>query len=131
MNEADNLELYEKREHELLEELGKLQPNDPNRKPIVQELNTIASIKATYNQNELTRLNNNARNDIEEQKLIIEQEKIRNDKRRTIAMWVQAIFSGGLGLYAVNKSYHMDEHGYPYKDLKQKGLKLIDQIKGR
>lgn len=127
----DNLELYEEREHEILEELGKMTPTDPNRKPLIQELNTIAGIRVNYDQTEQTRLNNNARNDIDEQKLIVELEKVKNDKRKNIALWIQAIFSGALGVYAVNKSYHMDEKGYPYKDMKQSGLKLIERIKGR
>ena len=127
----NNLELYEKREHEILEQLGKMEMSDPNRKNLVQELNTLSSIRNNYDQTELTRLNNNARNDIEEAKLAIEEEKVKNDKERTKAMWFQAALSFLGGAALTMKSYHMDTKGYPYKDLKQFAMRQIEKIKGR
>lgn len=129
--EENNLELYEKREHEVLEQLGKMEMSDPNRKNLVQELNTLSSIRNNYDQTELTRLNNNARNDIEEAKLAIEEEKVKNDKERTKAMWFQAALSFLGGAALTMKSYHMDTKGYPYKDLKQFAMRQIEKIKGR
>lgn len=128
IDENDNLSLYEARENELLLELGKLKMDDPKRGPILKELDTIASIRQSYETNEQTRLNNNARNDIEEQKLVIEQKKLENDARRTnMTGWqtglyvFTAFFSGFM-------SYHMDETKQIFKWMdrqKDEFLKLI------
>lgn len=121
----DNLDLYEEREHEVLEQLGRMNMDDANRKALVSELTALSSIRNSYEQTEQTRLNNNARNDIEEQKLVIEEEKVKNDKKRTIAMWVQTFLSVGVGGYLTFKSYNMDEHGYPFKELKEFARGLV------
>ena len=97
--EEDNLELYEKREHEVLERLGMTEFDDQNRKALVNELNVLSSIRNTYEQTDQTRLNNNAKISIDEAKLVIEQEKIRNDKERTKMMLLQAILSFGGGAF--------------------------------
>lgn len=121
----DNLDLYEEREHEVLEQLGRMSMDDANRKALVSELTALSSIRNSYEQTEQTRLNNNARNDIEEQKLVIEEEKVKNDKKRTIAMWVQTFLSVGVGGYLTFKSYNMDEKGYPFKELKEFARGLV------
>lgn len=121
----DNLELYKEREREDLEKLGRMTIEDPNRKGVVAELTSLSSILNSYEQTDQTRLNNNARNDIEEQKLVIENEKVKNDKKRTTAMWVQTFLSVGVGSYLTFKSYKMDEHGYPFKDLKEFARGLV------
>ena len=129
--EEDNLELYEKREHEVLERLGMTEFDDQNRKALVNELNVLSSIRNTYEQTDQTRLNNNAKISIDEAKLVIEQEKIRNDKERTKMMLLQAILSFGGGAFLTWKSYHMDENGYSYKDLKNFAMRQIDRIRGK
>lgn len=130
-NEKDNLELYEDREHELLEKLGRMESDDPNYGKVVGYLDTVSKIRVNYETSEQTRLNNNARNSIEEEKLIIEHAKIQSDKDRTKAMWIQALLSFVGGAALTMKSYHMDESGYPYKDLKVFGMKLIERVRGR
>ena len=129
MEEKDNLELYEEREHEILDALGRMEISDPNRKNLIQELNTISTIRNNYDQTELTRLNNNARNDIEEAKLAVEEKKVKNDKERTIVTAIQSGISVGLGTYLIHKSYHMDIKGYPFKDMKNYAMDLIRKVK--
>ena len=131
MGEESNLDLYEKREHEVLERLGRMEQNDPERKSAVNELTALSSIRVSYEQTEQARLNNNARNDIDEERLKIEQAKLENDRERNKAMWIQALLSFLAGTALTMKSYHMDEKGYPYKDLKIQGMKLIDRVRGR
>lgn len=129
MNE--NEEMYEVREKEILEELGRLKMDDPARKQLINELDTLSSIRVNYSQAEQNRLNNNARNDIDEARLIIEEEKVKNDKKRNIAMLIQTISSLALGSFLYAKSYHMDEDKWAYKDLKNYSLRLIEKIKGK
>lgn len=129
--DENNLDLYEKREHEVLERLGKTEHDDPNRKNLVNELTALSSIRVSYEQTEQTRLNNNARNDIDEEKLRIEQGKLENEKERNKTIMLQSLLSLLVGVGLTMKSYHMDERGYPYKDLKVQGMKLIDRLRGR
>ncbi len=129
--DENNLDLYEKREHEVLEQLGRTEHDDPNRKNLVNELTALSSIRVSYEQTEQTRLNNNARNDIDEEKLRIEQGKLENEKERNKALVAQSLLSLLVGIGLTMKSYHMDERGYPYKDLKVQGMKLIDRMRGR
>ena len=129
--DESNLDLYEKREHEVLERLGQTEHDDPNRKNLVNELTALSSIRVSYEQTEQTRLNNNARNDIDEEKLRIEQAKLENERDRNKAIWIQALLSFFAGTALTMKSYHMDEKGHPYNDLKVQGMKLIERMRGR
>lgn len=129
MNGQDNLELYEERERELLERLGRMSADDPNRKSVVQELNTLSSIQVNYQQTELTRLNNNAKNDIDEERLRVEAEKVKNDKTRNWTTVGVSFFSMLLGYLTIHKSYHMDDEGYSFKDLKKYGQDLITRFR--
>ena len=126
MTELDNLELYEEREREILERLGQMSMNDPERKSLTQELNVVSSIIVNYKQTELTRLNNNARNDIDEARLVIEGEKVQNDKTRNKIMVGGSILSVLAGWWLHGKSYHMDEKGYPFKEMKQFSKDMVD-----
>ncbi len=131
MDEKSNQELYEEREHEILEKLGRMEPDDPNRKALVSELSALSSIRVSYEQTEQTRLNNNRKNDIDEDRLRIEQAKLQNDQERNKTLLLQFLLSLAVGTGLTFKSYHMDEKGYPYKDLKIRGMNLIDKIRGK
>jgi len=129
--EMSTMELLEKREHEAYEELGKLNYGDENRGKVLNELKTLASIRNDYDQTELSRLNNIAKNDIEDRKLDVESEKIKNDKRR---MWSEVgkavlYFVGGFG--SMFSSYMMSEWFQRDTQLHRFGEKLHDQITKR
>lgn len=125
----DNQKLYELRENEILEQLGKMEETDPNRKPLVNELESYARIRTSYEANELNRLSKNAENDINEARLVLESEKLKNEKLRNKIITIQSLLSMGLGGFLYYKSYHMDEKGLPYKDLKRQGLTFIDEVR--
>ena len=129
IDEKDNMDLYEEREHELLDQLGRMEMNDPNRDKVERELDTLAKIRAKYLELEQNRLNNNAKNDIEEAKLLVEKSKLENEKRRNrTTLWatfLTTLFTTGFGYSAIMKSYHMDEEFWPHKDLKVFGQSLI------
>ena len=129
INEKDNMDLYEEREHELLDQLGRMEISDPNRDKVEKELDTLAKIRSKYLELEQNRLNNNAKNDIEEAKLLVEKSKLENEKRRNrTTLWatfITTLFTTGIGYSAIMKSYHMDEEFWPHKDLKVFGQSLI------
>jgi hypothetical protein len=125
----DNLELYEIREKEILEELGRLNMDDPKREKLWKELDTNARIRKAYSDSEQERLNNNAKNDIEEAKLVIEEKKLENDKNRTKTSVIQTILYilAGVGSYCA--SYHMEETKQVFRDAKDWGKGLINQAR--
>lgn len=101
-------ELMEEREKEIYVELGKLKFDDPKRQKLMAEAKSLADIKNAYETTENNRLNNNARNDIEEQKLVIEEAKLRNDKRR-IGVDIARIIVYTIAGFGLNvASYTMD-----------------------
>ena len=129
MPTKDNLELYEEREREILEELGRREMTDTSRERLVKELDTIAKIKSTYEQNDQNRLNNYAKNEIEETRMEIEKAKVEVDKGKVVAGIITGLtsFFGGCGMFWL--SYHMDETQWAFKDMKNFGMKCVDGVK--
>ena len=124
----DNLELYEEREKELLVELGKLNPDDPKRVPIVKELETIAKIRSTYQENEERRLNNNAVNDINEQRLIIDQQKAENERKKNNLTAIQTGLYVGAGVGSYIASYYMEDIRVGFRSAIDWGKAFINKI---
>ncbi len=127
MEEKDNLELYEEGERKILEEYNKLDPDDPKRTELLKQLTGISAIRNNYEQTEQNRLNNNARNDIEEQKLVIQEEQAKNDKLKILVWGGLTLLGYGLGHYDQIKSYHMEEKGFAFKGLKNYGERLQEK----
>lgn len=126
--ELSTMELLEQREKEVYEELGRLDMNDPKRGPLLNEAKTLAGIRVAYEETEQTRLNNNAKNDIEEEKLVIESEKLKNDKARMkldfgkAAMYLFGGFASGLS------SYMLEGWFQEYKPLKRFQERVHDLV---
>lgn len=80
--ENDVRDLSEARLKEAYEELGKLNYSDDQRRKVLDEVKILADIDSQMAQNEEQRLNNNAKNSIEEEKLVIEKMKLENDRAR-------------------------------------------------
>ena len=107
--DKDIVGLTEERMKELLEQLGKLPIGDPARVKIVEELNDYSRIVDDYEGRDLKRLDNNAKNDIEEarleidaQKIILEKSRIRTERFKVFAYILSGIGTGML-------SYNMDK----------------------
>ena len=126
MNE-DNLDLYEKREHEVLEELGKMGLTDPHRKDLTAELNTYSTIRNAYEKSEQNRLENNAKNDVKEEMLKIQADKAKTERQKVILGAVQFVAGIAIGGAFQWKSYHMDEKGFAFKGLKNFGEKITER----
>ena len=127
MEGKDNLELYEEGERKILEEYNSLDPNDPKRGDLLKQLTGISAIRNNYEQTEQNRLNNNARNDIEEQKLVIQEVQTKNEFTKTLVWGGPTLFGYCLGHYGQIKSYHMEEKGFAFKGLKAYGERLQDK----
>lgn len=100
MDEVMNTnDLREKQIHDAYVELGRLKYDDPNRGKVLSEIKSLEEIKRDEENAETTRLNNNARNDIEEQKLDVERERCSIEKRKIRSAWGQiaAYFIAGFG----------------------------------
>lgn len=108
-DDKDIVGLTEERMKELLEQLGKMPIGDPAREKIVEELNDYSRIVDDYEGRDLKRLDNNAKNDIEEarleidaQKIILEKSRIRTERFKVFAYILSGIGTGML-------SYNMDK----------------------
>ena len=104
----DNLELYEEREKELLEKLERYEIDDPKRKSIINELEVLSRIRNSYEQTEQTRLNNNRQNDIKEEQLVIDAQKVENERKKTKSTWGQAGMYLGGSIFLTGLSYFLD-----------------------
>ena len=125
-NMKDNLELLEERQRELLELLGRMEIDDPKRSKVQEELNLISKIIVEMKSQEETRLNNNARISIDEERVKIEQEKLENDRQWK---WVTVGTSVGgaiLGAGMQWLSYHIEDTSYAYKGLKAFGERTTE-----
>lgn len=126
--EMSAMELLEARETEAYEELGKLAFDDPARGKILNEIRTYSDIRIANEQTEQNRLNNNSKNDIEEQRVAIEAQKVQNDRVRMNTELAKAgLFLLG-GLSSTFLSYSMEEWFQKFTPLQRFGEKLHDFI---
>ncbi len=130
MNEKDNIELYDEIERDLQDKLMRMDPGDPNRKPLMDELKGVSSIIISYRDAEQRRLDSYAKNENDEAKIAIEHQRYESDKKRG---WISLIISamtpivgGGIGYWINKKSYQMEEKEYAYKPLKDFGKRLTE-----
>lgn len=123
--------LYEKREKEILLELGKMKPEDANYQKLLNQAKTYAEIRNADETSELTRINNNAKNELEEARINIDVKKTKNETAR---IWVDlsriaaAIYTS---IKAPFVSYQMEEHYNSYKKMEQSMSRLSDNLLGR
>lgn len=127
-NEMSTLDLLEQREREGYEELGRLKYDDPLRGKVLNEVKTYSDIRIAFESQEQTRLNNNAKNDIEEQKLVIESEKIRNEKKRIGADVGKAVLYFVGGFSSMVGSYMLGEWFQKDSSMHRFGERLYDMI---
>lgn len=121
-------ELLEKRKKEMLIALGKLKDDDPNRQKMVAEIKAYSEIQNADETLEQSRVNNNAKNELEEQRLVIDEMKAKNEARRIkvdigkICAAVIIGFGGNL------MSYNMDTVQNAYKECKLWAQKQYDKL---
>lgn len=126
--EFDNVEELDKLIHDAHEELKKLSFDDQNRTKVLTEIKTLTELRSTIEENENKRLNNNAQNDIREQRLRIDDEKNQVElKRVKTERWkIVLYFLAGLG--APLGGYFLDPWLNSNKQLDRFGERLREMI---
>ena len=123
--------LYEKREKEILLELGKMKPEDANYQKLLNQAKTYAEIRNADETADLTRINNNAKNELEEARISIDVKKTKNESAR---IWVDLGRIAAAVYTSIRTpfiAYHMEEYSNPYKKMEQSMTKLKDDLMGR
>lgn len=123
--------LYEKREKEVLLELGKTKPEDANYQKLLNQAKIYAEIRNADETADLTRINNNAKNELEEARIAIDVKKTKNETAR---IWVD-LGRIAAAIYTSIKtpfiSYQMEENLNSYKKMEQSMSRLSDNLLGR
>lgn len=76
----DHIDELNKRINELLEELGNMKPGDPKRKDLVEELTSLSRILLEAEKRDADRINSYTQNDINQQRIEIDEERIKTDR---------------------------------------------------
>ena len=129
MGTENTRELIETRLKEACVELGKMEPHDPKRKEVLAEIDTLNKSLMSYDQTENDRLATNAKNDLDQQRINVEIEKVRNDGRKIKLGWGQVIIGVLAGLGINTWSYLMAEYAQPDKPMQKFGEKMYEFMK--
>lgn len=128
--EDDILEKLRKRADELLVELGKTQMGSPAYKSISEDLERVYKMIADLEKRDQDRLNSNARNEIEELKVGIEERELEVRRHAQNVSLIQAgiysLTTVGLGVY----SYMANKTGMADRTLKDTAQKMLDMVRG-
>lgn len=90
----DSLEKIEKRRSELLDELEKTKPGDPNFKYITDNIKTLTESEVAILKEDNTRLNNNECNDINRMKVEVEHNRVKVEKLKVEAGLLSDVIDG-------------------------------------
>lgn len=97
-----------KRIDEVLKELGEMKFEDPKRKDLVEELTSLSRISLEAEKRDADRINSYTQNDINQQRIEIDEERIKmdraNSKRELFGRIIQAVLSvgGSIGLALIS-----------------------------
>lgn len=126
--EISTRDLMEQNLRKANEELSRIDPSDAaKRKAKTEEITALTTALNSMDQTEQNRLNNNAKNSIEEDKLRIEAERVENDKKRIKLGWGQ-LGIGILGGFLLKTwAYMLSEHFQEDRPMGQFSDKLYDK----
>ena len=105
----DIMDKIEKRMDEILDELGKLKPTDPEYKKLIDELSALMTMKADQEVRDQNKYDSNYKHELEEERLKVENAKVEATKQgnrlNVVAGGIASLTTIGLGLlsYAGNK----------------------------
>lgn len=116
--------------NEILDDLGKTKMDDPSYGNKVKNLETLSKIKADQETRDQTRMNNNARNDIEEVKVRLEEEKLKVQKQGQVLSGFQTFGYAGLACLFAKISYKGDLTGLANRPIMDMGKNLFNAAKG-
>jgi hypothetical protein len=114
----DTIEKLEKRENELLDLLGRSQIGSEDYQKTTELLRKIAELKDMELKTEHARLNNNARNDIDQQKVEVDMKRVAVESAKVKSGYASEFFDlAKLGLFGYI-TYHGEQVSYGIKELK-------------
>lgn len=123
--ETDTRDLLKKRINEGLEELENLDDAAERRKKI-DEIKTLSDVDIAYEKSENDRHNNNWKNELDEQRLLIDEKKLKTDRARVGVDVGKTIFFGLLGISSSIGSYFLGSFLQKDGKLDKFGEKLND-----
>lgn len=123
--ETDTRDLLKKRVNEGLEKLADIE-DSTERKKKVDEIKILADIDVAYEKNEHERHNDNWKNELDEQKLLLDQKKLKNEKARLGVDIGKTVFFGVLGVSSSIGSYFLGSFLQKDNKLDRFGEKLND-----
>lgn len=123
--ETDTRDLLKKRVNEGLEKLADIE-DSTERKKKVDEIKILADIDVAYEKNEQERHNDNWKNELDEQKLLLDQKKLKNEKARLGVDIGKTVFFGVLGVSSSIGSYFLGSFLQKDNKLDRFGEKLND-----
>lgn len=121
----DVIEKIEEKQSELLDELGKIKPSDPNYKYITENIKMLNDAKTSSMREDNSRLNNNEINDINRMKVEVEMEKVKTDRWKIVQSAGSEVLDVGKACLFGWISYNMDKVSYAIKDIKQIALGYV------
>lgn len=104
--ENDTRELLKERMNEGLEKLKDIE-DSTERKKKVDEIKVLADIDVAYEKTEQDKYNNNWKNELDEEKLLLDQKKLKTEKARLGVDVGKTIFFGILGVGSSIGSYFL------------------------
>lgn len=129
MDEGMNvMEMLDAIERDGYNKLKMLSYDDPLRGKLLNEMKVCSEIRIANDQSDQNRLNNNRRNDIEEQRLQVESEKVKNERKRMGVDIIKNILLITGGIIAGTLSYNMEELRQKFAPLNRFGDRLIDRM---
>lgn len=121
----DVIEKIEEKQSELLDELGKIKPSDPNYKYITENIKMLNDAKTSSMREDNSRFNNNEINDINRMKVEVEMEKVKTDRWKIVQSAGSEVLDVGKVCLFGWISYNMDKVSYAIKDIKQIALGYV------
>lgn len=121
-------DLLDKRIHEGYLELGKLNMDDPKRKPIVDEIEKLTKVQRSDAIVQQQKINANVKNELDDRKVQIAVERAKLDKQRIRVEYVKAGLFTAASFMMGFSSHFIDEWFAPDRSLgkmKEEFLKLV------
>lgn len=103
--------LYEEY-NRVIEELGKMKLDDPNRRSLLEESEMLSKQIGEYERRDQDRVNNNARNDIAEENVRVDYAKVKSENIKNGLGFGTKVLGIGAGVFGMWYSYHQENDNF-------------------
>lgn len=129
MYEDKIADMIDTRSEEILEELGKTKMNESDYTTMTKNLETLQKINADRETRDQNRLNNNAKNELEEARLRLEEEKLKTQRLGNYLSVGQTALFGVASWVFCKISYNGDLMGMANRNLMAKANDMLGAMK--